>query len=235
MAKLNIPEKYRPGVSKIRQLSESNVRDIRAALDGILTGGASEEDLASSKKLGEIATAATASITHADASDLKKVGEALVALYTVKSMRDVSIEDFADRVSDAMVSLDQEDLRLPLAEREQFKQKLIILLSADVFGIISKVIDLQTDDERVFCHARILTDLRPVFGSRIEDGPRGMVVVHLLKIGYHAGSEDHHEFFVSLDLNDLQTLRKIIDRAEAKARSLKSAVTNVSLFGIAKE
>jgi hypothetical protein len=235
MAKLNIPEKYQSGVSMIRQLNESNVRDIRAALDRILTSGTAEEDLASSKKLGEIATAATASITHTNISDLKKVGEALVALYTVKSMGDVPVEEFSDRVSDAMESLDQEQLRLPRAEREEFKQKLITLLSADVFGIISKVIDLRTDDERVFCHARILTDLRPVFGPRVEDGPRGMVVVHLLKIGYHAGSEDHHEFFVSMDLNDLQVLRKLIDRAEAKAKSLKSAVTNVRLFGVAKE
>ncbi len=235
MAKLNIPEKYQPGVSMIRQLDEANVRDIRAALDGIVTSGTTEEDLASSKKLGEIATAATASVTHTRVPDLKKVGEALVALYTVKSMRDVSVEEFSDRVSDAMESLDQEQMRLPRAEREQFKQKLITLLSADVFGLISKVIDLRTDDERVFCHARILTDLRPVFGSRIEDGPKGMVVVHLLKIGYHAGSKDHHEFFVSLDMNDLQTLRKLIDRAEAKAKSIKSAVTDVRLFGIAKE
>jgi hypothetical protein len=235
MAKLNIPERYRPGVSMIRQLTEADVREIRAALDGVLTSGASEEDLASNKKLGDIATAATASVTHANVPDLKQVGEALVALYAVKAMRDVSIEEFADRVSDAMESLDQEKLRLPRAEREQFKQKLITLLSADVFGLMSKVLDLRTDDERVFCHARILTDLRPVFGSRIEDGPKGMVVVHLLKIGYHAGSEDHHEFFVSLDMNDLQTLRKLIDRAEAKAKSLKSAITDVRLFGIAKE
>lgn len=235
MAKLNIPERYQAGVSMIRRLNDANVRDIRAALDDILTGGTPEEDLASNKKLGEIATAATASITHANVPDLKKVGEALVALYTVKSMRDVPIEEFADRVSDAMESLDQEELRLPRAEREQFKQKLVTLLSADVFGLISKVIDLRTDDERVFCHARILTDLRPVFGSRIEDGPKGMVVVHLLKIGYHAGSEEHHEFFVSLDMNDLQTLRNLINRAEAKAKSLKSAVTDVRLFGIAKE
>ncbi len=150
-------------------------------------------------------------------------------------MRDVSVEEFSDYVSDAMESLDQEELRLPRAEREQFKEKLITLLSADVFGIASKVVDLRTDDERLFCHARVLTDLRPIFGPRVEDGATAMVVVHLLKIGYHAASQDHKEFFVSLDSDDLQTLRKLIDRAEAKARSLKSTVKNVRLFGVAKE
>jgi len=235
MAKLNIPVQYRLGVSMIRQLDDRNVQDIRSALDRILGSGTQGEDLAFGKKLDEIATAAASSITQTKPLDLKRVGEALVALYTVKSMRDVSVEEFSDYVCDSMESLDQEELRLPHAEREQFKARLITLLSADVFGIASKVLDLRTDDERVFCHARILTDLRPVFGSQIEDGPKGMVVVHLLKLGYHAGSADHHEFFVSLDSDDLQTLRKVIDRAEAKARSLKSAVSSVRLFGIAKE
>jgi len=235
MAKLNIPDRYHAGVSMIRQLDQPTVMKIRTALDAILLGGASEDNLSSSKKLAEVATAATASITQTKAPNLTKVGQALVALYAVKSMRDVSITEFADDVSDAMESLDKEEFKLAHGEREQFRQKLITLLSADVFAIASKVVDLRTDDERVFCHARILTDLRPIFGSDIKDGPKGMVVVHLLKIGYHASTKDHHEFFVSLDSDDLQTLRKLIDRAEAKANSLKSVVKDVRLFGIDKE
>ncbi len=33
MAKLNIPERYRSGVSKIRKLDDLSVQEIRAALD----------------------------------------------------------------------------------------------------------------------------------------------------------------------------------------------------------
>lgn len=62
-----------------------------------------------------------------------------------------------------------------------------------------------------------------------------MVVVHLLKLGYHSAAERHQEFFVSLDSDDLQTLRNLIDRAEAKAKSLKTSLRGIRLFGIAKE
>ena len=75
-------------------------------------------------------------------------------------------------------------------------------------GLDSKADDLRTEDERVFCTAKILTDLRPVFGSHVEDGPHGMIVVHLLKIGYHSGSEKLHEFFVSLDSGDSENVEK---------------------------
>ena len=94
---------------------------------------------------------------------------------------------------------------------------------------------MRTEDERVFCQARILTDLRPVFGQVIEDGPKAMVVVHLLKLTFHKGSEKHQEFFVSLDGDDLKTLRGLIDRAEAKAKTLKSSIKDVRLFGAPKE
>jgi hypothetical protein len=134
-----------------------------------------------------------------------------------------------------MESLDSPDLRLPHAERAQFKEKLVTLLGAEVFGIVSKAWDLRTDDERVFCHARILTDLRPVFGQTIEEGPMAMVVVHLLKLAFHRGFEKHQEFYVSLDGDDLKTLRAVIDRAEAKARTLKSSIKDVRLFGAPKQ
>ena len=121
------------------------------------------------------------------------------------------------------------------AGREQFKRKIVTLMGAGVLGIASKIVDLRTEDERVFCTGRILTDLRPVFGSRLEDGPQGMIVVHLLKLSYHSAADKHQEFYVSLDSDDLQTLRTLIDRAEAKAKSLSASLGNIRLFGVAKE
>src|SRR5207253_649802 len=94
--------------------------------------------------------------------------------------------------------------------------------NADLFGLATKVYDLSTGDERTFCHARILTDLRPVFGPNLEDGPKAMLVVHHLKLAYHGDSDKHQEFHISLDADDLETLKKIIERAETKAKSLKS-------------
>ena len=44
--------------------------------------------------------------------------------------------------------------------------------------------------ERLFCTAKILTDLRPVFDRVATDGPAALSVVHTLKLSFHHGSED---------------------------------------------
>jgi len=235
VAKLNIPERYQAGVALIRQLDDQTVQEIRNALDKILDAKMQDQDITTGKKLNDLAAIAITSSSSKRDIDLKRIAETLVVLYGAKSVKDISVEEFADNVCDAMEELDSENLKLPHVERDRFKRKLVTLMGANVFGIASKIVDLRTDDERVFCQARILTDLRPVFGSRIDEGPQGMIVVHLLKLGFHSGSEKHQEFYVSLDSDDLQTLRALLDRAEAKARSLKASLGGIRLFGVAKE
>lgn len=167
-----------------------------------------------------------------------KIVEVLVTLYGIKSERDVSVEEFVDDVCDAMEHLDDAshpEYRLQVSERPDFAGKLLTLLNAELFALVAKAQDLLTEDERTFCHARILTDLRPIFGPNIEDGPKAMVAMHTLKLAFHqqGSSDEHGEFYVALDAEDLQTLRKLIDRAEAKARAINSAFNrNIRLFGV---
>jgi hypothetical protein len=234
MAKLNVPERYRAGVSAIRALDEQSVQAIRAALDG--TGRRESED--STTSLGtpnDLAISALATVPTLRSVDVKRIAEAIAALHGVRSSRDVSNEEFAEDVCDAMQALPSDELRLPQAERASFKSKLLTLLNAEVFSLAAKVFDLATEDERTFCNARIVTDLRPVFGSEIEGGPKAMVVVHLLKLAYHQRGDSHENFYVSLDASDLKSLRQIIDRAELKARTLESAVKDIRVLGISKE
>jgi hypothetical protein len=234
VAKLNIPLRYRAGVAAIRTLDDPSVLAIRAALDGAVNQKPGNTG-AGATAPHEMAVNAVSGISALKREDFKVIGEAVGALYAAKSAKDVSVEEFVEDVCDAMESLPEEDLRLPHVERSQFKQKLLTLLNADVFSLVAKVYDLATEDERTFCHARILTDLRPIFGPNVEDGPRGMLVVHLLKLAYHQGSEKTHNFYVALDADDLQVLKNLIDRAEAKANTLKSAVGGTRLFGLLKE
>jgi len=235
VAKLNIPERYRPGLTMIRQLDADSVRAIKLALDGVQAQTTLDEGSVSGRNIEESVTSAVTTVPKMSKSDIRKITETLISLYGVKSAREISLEEFVEEISDALESLDPSGEKWPPAERKRLEQNLTTLLSADMFALVAKVVDLRTDDERVFCHARILTDLRPVFGSKVEDGPQAMVVVHLLKLGFHTAGEQHPEFFVSLDSDDLKTLKSLIDRAEAKARSLRSHLKNTRLFGIAKE
>jgi hypothetical protein len=221
-------------LSSIRSLSEQDVQEIRAVLDQVARrqDETPERDVDVLREPGTVRTAIKSVPTRPHIANFRQVLEVLATLYQIKSARDASVEEFVDDVCDAMESLDS-DLRLPHAERADFAGKLLTLLNADLFALVTKALDLATEDERTFCHARILTDLRPVFGANIEDGPAAMIIMHTMKLAYHEqGKDKHSEFYVSLDAKDLETLRKLIDRAEAKARALNSSVKSVRLFGM---
>ena len=207
---------------------------IRKALDG--TGSAQPDQFDSVNRTpSDMAITAVTSLSNVKSGDLKLVAEAVAALYGVRSAREMSIAEFADNVCDALEAIPEENLRLPSSERAQFKKKLITLLSADLFTVVAKLGDLTIEHERTFCHARIVTDLRPVFGSEVEDGPKAMLVVHNLRLAYHEGSTKARDFYVSLDADDLRMLKQLIDRAEAKARSLKATTRDVPLLGVPEE
>jgi len=219
---LNIPQKYRPGILKISQLDDRTVQGIRGVLDAVtITAESSYKDVISA-------------ISSLDQSD-EAIGEAIGALYGVRVANDVPLEEFVNDITDSMDS--EPESRVPDDEREIFRKNLHLVLGAEAFSLRSKVIDLQTDDERTFCCTRILTDLRPVFGPNVADGPKAMVIVHLLKLGFHrSGPRRHHEeIYVSLDAEDLETLRAVVERASSKAKTLKSVVPTLPVLGVVKE
>lgn len=227
---LKIPKRYREGVFKISQLDSRTVEEMCKVLNSTVTPSTGGPQRA-------MATALT-SLSDANRTDFAKIADSLLALYGVKAAVDVSLEDFVGDIAEAMESLEEERYRVPEEQGASFREKLQKLLGAEAFTLSSKAQDLQTDDERTFCRARILTDLRPVFGANIEEGPKGIVIVHLLKLGFHQTSSEakhHDEFYISLDADDLQTLKKVIERAEAKARILRSAVPNLPVLGPVKE
>lgn len=220
MPRLDIPKKYRQGVFKISQLNDRTVLAIRKVLDTVTM---------SSEYRYSAVISAISSLDQAD----KAIGDAIGALYSVRVANDVPLEEFVDRVTESMDS--EPESRIPDDKREAFRENLRSVLGAEAFSLRSKVFDLQTEDERTFCCARILTDLRPVFGSSVADGPKGMVVVHLLKLGFHRDQLHHEEIYVSLDAEDLETLRAVVERASSKAKTLKSVVPTLPVFGVAKE
>lgn len=229
MAGFSIPERYQVGVSKIRELDLDTVRSFRQVLDETVYN----EDY---PQATTAATTALESISQSSGldADFRNISQALVSMYLVKSRRDVSLEEFVNRVADALEELPAPELRLDAGERESFKEKLQILLGAEVFGITSKIADLRTESERIFCHARIITDMRPVFGSDVTKGPAVVLVTHNLKIAFHeSGRKGDHEIYVTLDAEDLSDLKEVILRAEAKANTLRAIVDpKMKLLGV---
>lgn len=99
--------------------------------------------------------------------------------------------------------------------------RLMELLKVDdSLGVTAKARDVMTEHDHIFCKARILSDIRPVFSDE-PDRASGAVIIHHLKIGYHQDHK-HRDFYVALDTNDLAALKETIARAEKKSAALEA-------------
>jgi hypothetical protein len=105
-------------------------------------------------------------------------------------------------------------------EIQRFKQLLIDFLRAkDAFGLSLRANLLQTQSERNFVRARIISDIRAVFDEEELNKPIGSVICHDLKIEFsEAGIKK--EFFVGLDSSELDELGLAVARAKDKTEIL---------------
>lgn len=98
--------------------------------------------------------------------------------------------------------------------------------------MVSKAANIVFQNDRVYHGARILTDLRPVFGDSPNSAPTTFVVQHTLKLDY-SRDRNTKEIFFTMDTEDLENLRKVIDRAVEKDQTLRELVQSkdMRIFG----
>lgn len=121
------------------------------------------------------------------------------------------------------------DLELDQTDRATVEPYLQRLVAAEAIRSTARAVDLQTDHERLYHDARVLTDIRPVFGGNPDEAPTGAVVNEVLKLEYWEGNEFKH-VYVALDRNDLVQLKKVIDRAITKTDALRATLDSAGLF-----
>jgi hypothetical protein len=217
MPTLEIPERYLGAVHRLLRLDDKTVEEIRSSL---------EREGQSTVVPNDVRSKVSRAVSDSE------IMEALLSLYVVKSARELPTEEFAEAVCAAAERQAPDRKPLTSDERTHSIGVLIKLLSVDSISALSKAFDLQTSDERLFCDARIFTDLRPVFGPSVPDGPKGMVIIHHLRVSYHQpGTPRRWNFYVSLDAEDLEELHKVIERAEQKADALRSSVNKAPYMG----
>ena len=211
---LRIPEEYQDGFVVIRDLKEQQVQELVSALeDEVPTLNRADLRL----RIGE-------KVTTIPPRELDEVIETLLSLYALRDDMGLPIPDFAEVICETMEESDVEVLEFSgEADRNYFKANLVRLLGAESLDIAARATDLLYEHERtIHGLARVLTDVRPVFGVNPEDPPRGAVVTHTLKISYHEGPQrEIKEFFIALDTDQLDELIGVLGRASLKAESLK--------------
>lgn len=157
---------------------------------------------------------------------MASVRNTLYTLYYIRDLSGVSHSTFLDDLMDSISR--SRGLKPTAKEAPKLRSLLEKVLSVSSLNTISKAARLQRDAERLYCTAKILSDIRPVFGSDPKARPEGAVLTHTLKLGYHEGKE-HREFHVVLDSDDLEALADVLGRARSKDKTLRNVLNEAKL------
>ncbi len=212
-----IPAPYRSGFAKIKKLSPTDAEMLRAALEKSPTTGG----------LKGMTSAVAEQAPSLKKEDVEDIVRTLYSLYVFRADDDTPLPGFVSELISAIRATGDKSLTVSEEEENEFSDKLTKLLGIHTAIVASKAEQLKSDYAKTFLSAKILTDIRPVF-DKPEERPMVVAITHTLKIEYHEQGE-HREFYVALDSDGLQQMRKVLQRAEAKASSLRSLLKDAGL------
>jgi hypothetical protein len=209
MALFSIPPIYRPGFAALLALSADQARSLAAALQGAPATFSTSE-------LEQVIAPAVPSISP---SQLHAILETLLSLYALRAQLDAPLEEFAEDICETIEQGGANGLHLPPERRSGFKSDLGELLSVTNLKLGAKSVDVWYEQDHIFHDARILTDVRPVFGGEPDDVPAAAMIVHTLRISYHHG-DVLEDFFFAMSRDDLDALAAIVERAQVKTEAI---------------
>jgi hypothetical protein len=204
---LEIPRENLPAIGKILKLSD-------AAMDELINALSSATITAEPSAMAEKITESIPSIPRGDLADIV---DTLYSLYHVREFSEVRPPRFVRDLVETL--LQNSDFGLKKEDASAVGKRFHRLLNVDTLNVLSKAIRLQRDTARVYSFAKIISDVRPVFGDEVSKGAISAVITHTLKLGYYEGGE-YREFFIVLDEADLINLQEVIERAHEKSETL---------------
>ena len=217
MAITTIPTAYREGFARIKKLSPADAEALIGAL----------ETVPAPRGLKELASTVVAQVPQLKRGDVESILRTLFSLYVFLADEETPVSEYLSDLVGAMQASGRRELALSDQEKTEFEHKMSRLLGLKTVTLSSKVQGLKLEYPNTFYDAMFLTDIRPIF-DKVDQRPVGATITHTLKIVYHETGE-HKEFYVALEPEDLQKLKKVIQRAETKEASLKSVLKAASV------
>jgi hypothetical protein len=127
-----------------------------------------------------------------------------------------------------MIEGRNEELKIPEEEKEAFSNRLADFLQSEPLLYPVKGPIVLHGHDHVFTHARIFTDIRPLFREDLHSRPCTAAILNTLQLTcLHGG--DLVDFYVAMDEDDLDSLEKVVDRAKRKTANLKELVKDMGL------
>ena len=138
--------------------------------------------------------------------------------YYIFNRSNRSQDDYIEEV--IINSIKEYDLEIEIDDhiKELFRK---ILNMEESIGVISKISSLGNENPNNFAKVRIFTDLRHIYYNNPIKTPRYSLIKHNLVLTYVNINSRLKEKFFTLDLDDLFELRRVIERAIEKEKTLK--------------
>ena len=161
----------------------------------------------------EIATliAETSSWSLENGEVLTEVLLSLPAVVTAFNAPD--IDAIANAISQN-IDAGEEDL-----DRPELARRMVAAVRSRSFDLLARGQELVGEYEHSFISARVLSDIRPTFAPGSSSQIDGAVAVHSLRLRYR--DLEPREIVLTLDLQDLKALARIVDRAISKEEALE--------------
>ncbi len=207
-----VPERHREFLEAFSRLADDDFERLRSTLV------ASKQTFLSRRGLTELTSKAVNGWTETEGSTL--IG-ALFGMLSSMLSHSVPADEFASSLSRSR------SLSLNPVERDRLRDRLTALLNAPSIEGSGKAANIAAENERTFHTSRTIAQIRPVFRSDALQPPLGGVVLHQLHISAWDNEGNDHTYVVTLDTEDLDFLKRVIERALHKSESLENWLSTV--------
>lgn len=204
MTEINIPPEVRPYLVQLALADPQHV-------DALVTAIAEQPARQSHRKF---VAAVVEAVGNLQGWAPEGTVQALLSLAAGRQAMGLTVDEFVQEVATSS------DIELPVEARERLSELLKRALRNEGLTVSAKAWGLLTDNQANFKEARVVTDVRPIFADANEAPPAGLVV-HNLRLTYW-GDDGEHAFWVAMDDNDMEALRKVVVRAQGKSKQLRS-------------
>jgi hypothetical protein len=221
MERLHIPQQHERGLVLLKQLPEESFHELVDALaksSPVFDPGALIRHLASSVKTIQ-------------GGDLNDVIETVVSLLRVQSYLDLSTTDLVKSLCETMTKSNREHLKLSGEECDIFQERLSTLFAIESLTYPAKTSEITSDHDHIFVRARVVSDIRTIFGPDTEQLPKGAAIIHMLSIAYHQSGQTE-KFYVAMDAQDIRSFISVLQRALSKEANLKKLLDVAKIIHI---
>lgn len=217
MASLKIPDPVVEGLAVIAALNDDSYKELVTALHQVplkIRPNRIFDD--SNFKLETISE-----------DDTRAIRDAVASLYVARIHNEVSVSEFSNDIIEAL-----KRTKVEWAATEEslnrIRERLAEILSVETISLVAKAHDVIMEHAQTYNSARVVSDIRLVFGKNTKEGAEAAVIVHMLNIGYYQSGE-RHDFVVALDTKDVKELAEIFKQAQETTKSLEAIVSSTKI------